>query len=83
MKIEFRIAKKRLKWKWIRKAQEGDISALTYAMAASLIDKGEWTEFDAALDFLDELDGEQMDTAMEAFRVAFKDWSVPPPNAAS
>jgi hypothetical protein len=84
MKIEFRIAKKQIKWKWIRKAQEGDISAITFAMAACLVDEnGEYMDFDAALAVLDDLDGEQMESAVETFKVSFKDWSVPQVSAAS
>lgn len=83
-KIKFVIAKKRIKWGWIRQTQSGDYTALSKAMASCLVgDDGEYLQFDQALERLDDLDAEQMDSVMETFKNAFRDWTVPPLSAAS
>jgi hypothetical protein len=82
MKIEFKISKKRLKWKWLRQAADPNMS--TEMMAACMVGPdGEYLEHDAAVAILDDLDMEEIERISKQFGAAVKDWTVPPPTAAS
>lgn len=74
MEINITIDKKRYKFKQLIAMQKGDLQATQEMIAQNMTNPaGEYLKKEAAIEILDELDGEQLDEVVAQFEQALED----------